>query len=215
MNISHVVLISQGYLNKAQTGWFKQQNVLCLILEARNPRSCFIIRVGSFWGLCSVPPSEILMVRGNFWHSHSLISNSLISPKYVSLFPNFLFYKVTNHIGLGAHTTNFYLSEIPLFSTRSYSEGLTIRTSTYGFWGDTVQPITHVFVHNTVLGSAGDPKYYKTTCLWEQGNTLHNHSNCTVDIIGKESNRVKWGALVWLQRRAVETTYRLVWTTNE
>lgn len=80
-----------------------------------------------------MPPSEAPVVHGNFWHSHPLISNSLISPKNVSLFPNFLFYKVTNHIGLEAHTTNFYLPEIPLFSTRSYSEVLTIRTSTYGF----------------------------------------------------------------------------------
>lgn len=75
-------------------------------------------------------------------------------------------------MGLGAHTTNFRSSEIPLFSGRSYGEVFTIRMSTSGSWGDTIQPITRVFLHNTIPGSVGDPKYYKTFSLWEQGKSF-------------------------------------------
>lgn len=113
----------------AQTGWLTQDILFPYNLEARGPRSRRS-RLVSFWSLSPwLADGSPLPLS-----SHGLPSLLLSSYKYASL------------IGLGpTDITSFYFKYLfkGHISKYSHSKVLEFKTSTYGFQGDTIQPITN------------------------------------------------------------------------
>ena len=137
------VLVCQHYCNKVpQTGWFKQQTFNVSVLEARS----FISRCWQCLFFLramrerSVPGLSPWLVDGHL-HVHMAFSLYVYLCVQISSF-----YKDISHIELRpAYLNELTLTWIPLqgsyLHTRSHSEELGVRTSTYGFGWRTVQPV--------------------------------------------------------------------------